>query len=103
MKLAWVDGRSIVERCARINELLNKPAYTDQDKTEIEDLLRKLGMTDADDGGRYAVLHQERGRLLRRPTAGGVEIIASGRASWVGGVQLKSKPVDEWRWEVPHW
>jgi len=95
MKLAWEDGREILERYARINQLLNKPVYTDEDKKEIKDLLRKLGLAKKDDGGKYALLRQIRGRLLRRPKAGGIEIVATGRPSWIGWVELKSEPVDE--------
>jgi endonuclease/exonuclease/phosphatase family metal-dependent hydrolase len=94
MKLAWKDGREILDRYARINQLLNKPVYTDEDKTEIKDLLRKLGLAKKDDGGKYAELRQIRGRLLRRPKTGGVEITATGRPSWIGWVELKSEPVD---------
>lgn len=96
------DSRGIAGRCEQINELLNKAAYTEEDKTEIQLLLVKLGLTNNDDG-RYAVLHQEQGRLLRRPEAGVIEIIASGRASWTGGVEQKSEAANTWRWEVPFW
>jgi hypothetical protein len=54
MKLAWEDGREILERYARINQLLNKTVYSPTDKAEIKDLLRKLGVAKKDDGGRYA-------------------------------------------------
>src|SRR5215216_6585723 len=67
MKLAWADGREILERYERINQLLTKPVYSDADKAEIKDLLRRLGLAKKDDGGRYAELRQARGRLLRRP------------------------------------
>ena len=90
MKLDWDDGRVVLERYARINQLLNKSVYTDEDKSEIKDLLRKLGLAKKDDGGRYAELRQVRGRLLRCPKGGGLEIIAAGRPSWIGWVELKS-------------
>jgi len=59
------------------------------------DLLAKLGLAERDDGGEFALLRQNRGRLLRRPLAGGTEIIASGRDVWIGWVEHKTEPVNE--------
>jgi endonuclease/exonuclease/phosphatase family metal-dependent hydrolase len=42
LQLDWEDGRVILERYARINQLLNKPVYSDEDKSEIKELLRAL-------------------------------------------------------------
>jgi hypothetical protein len=45
MNLAtWADGRPVLEQHARINQLLNKTTYSSVDKTEILDLLTKLGL-----------------------------------------------------------
>jgi len=87
--------RVVLEQYARINDLFNQPAYNKADKAEMVDLLAKLGLTERDDGGEFALLRQNRGRLLRRPLAGGTEIIANGRADWIGWVELKSEPVNE--------
>ncbi len=81
LKLDWEDGRVVLERYARINQLLAKPLYGEEDKKEIKDLLRKLGLAKRDDGGRFAELRQVRGRLLSRPKRGGLEITARARAS----------------------
>jgi endonuclease/exonuclease/phosphatase family metal-dependent hydrolase len=88
-------GRVVLERYARLNDLFNQPAYSKADKAEMVELLGKLGLAERDDGGEFALLRQNRGRLLRRPLAGGTEIIASGRADWIGWVELKSEPVNE--------
>ena len=40
-----------------------------------------------------AVLRQVRGRLVRRPPGGGVEVVADGRGDWVGWVDLTTEPV----------
>jgi hypothetical protein len=80
-KPASDEARGIPELCEQLNALLEKAAYTEEDKTEMQLLLFKLGLTN-DDDGRYAVLRQEQGRLLRRPQAGAIDIVASGRTSW---------------------
>ena len=91
---AW-QGQPTLERQARINELLNKASYSADDKTEIVKLLTELGLAKKDDGGKFAQLRQNRGRLLKRPKSGGIEIVAGGRADWIGWVELKTEPVNE--------
>jgi predicted extracellular nuclease len=95
LKLSWDEGKKVLEPYTQLNRLLGKAVYTDDDKREIARLLRKLGLDKKDDGGKYALLRQIRGRLLKRPKAGGLEIVAKGRAGWIGWVELKTEPVDE--------
>ena len=91
----WEAGRPTLERQARINSLLNEPTYGPAEKEEIIVLIKALGLAKTDDGGRFARLRQNRGRLLRRTKGGGIEIIATGRDDWVGWVELKTEPVSE--------
>lgn len=90
----WEKGKPALEQHARINALFGEPNYTDAVKAEIVDLLKALGLGKADDGGEYARLRQNRGRLLKR-TKGGIEIVASGRDAWIGWVELEVGPVDQ--------
>lgn len=91
----WAEGRPVLERHARINALLAKQIYKPADKAKIVELLKELGLEKSDDGGQFAMLRQNRGRLVRRPRGGGIEVVAGGREEWVGWVELKSEPVDE--------
>lgn len=91
----WEEGRPTLERHARINELLNTAVYGADDKAEIVKLLKELGLAKKDDGGEFAQLRQNRGHLLKRPQSGGIEIVANGRADWIGWVELKAEPVNE--------
>jgi endonuclease/exonuclease/phosphatase family metal-dependent hydrolase len=92
--LDWSEGRSVLDLHARINALFGESIYTDAIKDQILDILKQLGLDKADDGGKYAVLRQNRGRLLRR-YAGEVTVIAHGRADWIGWVELITEPVNE--------
>ena len=85
-------GREALEQHARINSLFEEPVYTDVVKDEIKDLLGKLGLAKADDGGKFARLRQNRGQLIERNP---LEVVASGREDWVGWVELEMEPVDE--------
>jgi predicted extracellular nuclease len=91
----WEEGRPTLERHARINDLLNNTTYSAEDKAEIVKLLMELGLGKKDDGGRFAQLRQNRGKLLKRPKSGGIEIVAGGREDWIGWVELKTEPVNE--------
>ena len=92
---SWAQGRPVLDKHARINKLLNRPVYRPVDKERIAQLLAELGLERSDDGGEFVRLRQNRGRLLRRPRAGGLEIVADGRAGWIGWVELKTAPVNE--------
>jgi endonuclease/exonuclease/phosphatase family metal-dependent hydrolase len=89
--LDWSFGREALQQHARINELFEEPVYTDAVKDEIKDLLTKLGLANADDGGKFARLRQNRGKLLQRNP---LRIVADGRDSWVGWVELEREPVN---------
>ncbi len=94
----WERGRPALEAYTAINSLLNKPLYTAEDKKEIRRLLGVLGLRKKDDGGEYAQLRQNRGRLLVRRKVGNgtrLDIVADGRANWIGWVELKTEPVNK--------
>ena len=78
-----------------INALLRKATYSAPDQVRILQLLDALGLRKSDDGGDFARLRQNRGQLVRRRQNGEVEVVAAGRADWVGWIELKSEPVDE--------
>jgi endonuclease/exonuclease/phosphatase family metal-dependent hydrolase len=90
----WFEGKPVLEAQAELNALFNQESYTQERKQRMVELLQILGLTRADDA-RYARLRKLRGRLLRRPRAGGVEVVADGRADWIGWVELKTEPVDD--------
>ena len=76
------------ETLARLDALLGKPAYSEDDRAETEALLIALGL-EAGDEGDGVVLRQVRGRLVRRPPSGGIEVVATGRSDWIGSVEAK--------------
>ena len=90
----WAVGRPALEAHARLNRLLEEPEYTPAIRDQIVEQLDVLELT-RDDEGPFALLRQNRGRLLRRPRAGGVEVVAAGRGDWIGWVELTTEPVDE--------
>ncbi|MGD9659251.1 MAG: endonuclease/exonuclease/phosphatase family protein [Methylocystis sp.] len=88
------EGKPILERFAEMSALLAQPSYSAADKSRMAKLLRALGL-ERSDTGEFVILRRNRGALLRRPRSGGVEIVADGRADWVGSLELIDEPIDE--------
>jgi len=91
---SWAAGRPVLQAHAELGQLLQEDSYDDAVKTRILLLLDRLGLTRGDES-EFVRLRKIRGRLLRRPKCGPVEVVAAGRASWIGWVELKSEHVDE--------
>jgi endonuclease/exonuclease/phosphatase family metal-dependent hydrolase len=79
---------------ARVNQLIAREVYHEATKVEILEQLKILGLLRSD-SGTYAVLRKIRGRFLTRRQSGETLVAASGRASWVGWVELTTEPVSE--------
>lgn len=90
---SWADGKPVLEAFARLNELLGEANYTDSRKQRMADLMIQLGLEKSDEGP-FVILRRNRGSLLKRPRAGGLEITASGRADWAGSLELIEAPID---------
>jgi endonuclease/exonuclease/phosphatase family metal-dependent hydrolase len=88
-------GKGALEDTARLNTIFAKTQYTSADKTEILERLSSLGLLKSDEGGEFARLRQNHGQLLKRPKTGPPEVVANGRGSWIGWVELKTDHVDE--------
>ena len=78
----WAQGTD-PDQARADQRVLNKPLYSIPDKQKIKDLLLEFGL-EKRDGGEWVILRQNRGKLLKRPKAGGLEIVANGRDDWIG-------------------
>jgi endonuclease/exonuclease/phosphatase family metal-dependent hydrolase len=90
----WQAGADILAAYSSLNTLLAKDEYTPEDKDEIVDLLKRLGLGRSDES-KWAVLRQNRGKLVRRPARADPIVIADGRGDWLGWVELKREPLSE--------
>ncbi len=91
---SWTAGRPILEAHAQLNTLFAEAVYTAARKQRILDLLAELGLLHAD-AAEFAILRVIRGQLVVRHRDGTVEVVADGRADWVGWVDLTREPADE--------
>lgn len=90
-----------------VNTLFGKAAYSDADKERIVELLVALDVYFVNQHGvarrrettspQWAWLRANRGKFDRQPqdTSQGMEIIATGRASWIGWIELATEAVSE--------
>ncbi len=85
--------RTVLAAHARLAGLFELADYGPVE-AEILDLLDTLGIL-RDDEGEFVRLRKLRGQLVRRPRSGPVELVADGRADWVGFLELKKVAVDE--------
>ncbi|MBI5716377.1 MAG: endonuclease/exonuclease/phosphatase family protein [Burkholderiales bacterium] len=90
----WAEGKPVLERFAKLNQLLGELNYTPARKQTMVGLMKGLGLENSDTG-EYVLLRQNRGALVKRPRSGGLEIVAEGRADWAGTLELRDEPVDE--------
>ncbi len=81
------EPNELLDAYATLNALLQEPTYTPNIKQGILDELEKLGLLKSDTA-EYAILRQNRGRLLKRSATTGVEVVAEGRSDWIGWVEL---------------
>lgn len=91
---SWSQGKPILEKFAKLNALLGEVSYTAARKLKMVELMLELGLEKSDTGP-FVILRRNRGTLLKRPKAGGIEILAAGRADWSGSLELIDEPVDE--------
>ena len=89
----WADGADTLKNFAALNDILGKTTYSKADKTHIIDLMKKLGI-DKKDEGKFVILRQNHGHLVKRGKAS-LQVVADGRGNWIGWLDLKIEAVDE--------
>ncbi|WP_221391927.1 endonuclease/exonuclease/phosphatase family protein [Dyadobacter sp. NIV53] len=89
------EARRVIKLQAKLNELFQKPVYETSDKLRILEIMEETGLLKTNNAT-YILLRKIRGKLIKRPLSGNdYEIVANGRADWVGWAELKMAPVNE--------
>lgn len=93
----WADGAKVLKDYARLNELIGKDVYSAADKQEMLTIMgRHAGLSSPQKKeSTYLQLRDIRGDFLKKPQGKPVEIVATGRASWIGWFELKREPIKE--------
>lgn len=102
----WAEGRPQLAAFERFNRTAQRRFYRIVDKERMLDDLLTLGViTRASSDGRLirqpnaaaqmALLRENRGDFIVERRATGIEIVATGRADWIGWIELVVEPVDD--------
>jgi endonuclease/exonuclease/phosphatase family metal-dependent hydrolase len=98
------QGQPILNAYAAFNGLIEQPAYSPADKARMIDLLVQLDIYRVTNGivhryrtptPQWAWLRANHGTFDVDHTGTGIEILATGRSSWTGWLELATEPVDE--------
>jgi hypothetical protein len=104
---SWAEGRPILNAYHRVNALFSKANYSAADKRRIRDYLVTLDIYYVNTYGairrkrtphpRWAWMRKNHGKFDRQPNDStvDVEITASGRADWIGWVDLAKESTNE--------
>src|SRR5688572_14033052 len=93
----WAEGQPILDAYGEFNSLIAKAVYSSADKSRMIQLLLQLEVYRRDNGvvrrsqtrhPRWAWLRANRGRFDVEREKTGIEIVATGRSSWIGWLEL---------------
>lgn len=87
-------AQCVIRAVAELNSLFEADVYSDVDKERMLELVDELEFNRFNKGP-LALIRKIRGGIFRHPQAGGIEVVATGRDSWVGWAELITAPVDE--------
>ena len=88
------EAQRVIEAVVELNGLFEKDVYSDADKARMVQLVDELEFNRYNEGP-LSLVRKIRGAIFKRPRIGGIEVVASGRDSWIGWAELKTAPVDE--------
>jgi endonuclease/exonuclease/phosphatase family metal-dependent hydrolase len=88
------ESQRIIQAVAELNSLFEKNLYGDEDCQRMLELAEELQFNRFDEGP-FALIRKIRGSIFKRPRSGGIEVVATGRSSWVGWAELKTESVND--------
>ncbi len=87
-------AQDIIQSVTELNSIFEETNYSAAQKARILELVAALNFNRFNEGP-FARIRKIRGRIIRRPRAGGIEVVADGRGDWIGWAELKTAPVNE--------
>jgi endonuclease/exonuclease/phosphatase family metal-dependent hydrolase len=87
----WTAGQPALDAAGELNALINKRVYADADKRRMLHLLKKQQLLATRPNNPLLELRKVRGQLFELSPK--PRIVASGRESWAGWVELKTEPL----------
>lgn len=92
---SWEEGKSVLEDFSRLNNLIARPTYSNKIKNDLIEIMERYPGLISKGESKYIRLRDTRGKFIKKSTSGQVEIIANGRADWIGWFELVKEQVKE--------
>jgi endonuclease/exonuclease/phosphatase family metal-dependent hydrolase len=91
----WGEGQPAIDAAHELNVLFQQEKYSSADKQRMLELLDAQGLLETRPHNPLLELRKIRGQLFKKPMNGPAEIVANGRADWVGWIDLKTQPIED--------
>src|SRR5260221_12837858 len=91
----WAQGTPILDDFARLSDLIQQPVYTAAIKSELLKIMKRYQGLISKGTSEYILLRENRGDFVKQPKGKPAEIVAAGRASWIGWFELVKEPAKE--------
>jgi endonuclease/exonuclease/phosphatase family metal-dependent hydrolase len=88
------EGNKALVHYVHLSTILQEPVYTAEHKRAIQECVEALRLSQ-DGDSEFVILRENRGRLLEWPHPDSPEVVAEGRGTWVGWLELKREAVNE--------
>lgn len=95
---SWEQGKPVLDDFSRLNDLIQKPIYSETNKQEMLDIMkqkRNAGLLELSQESKFMRLRVIRGKFLKRPKNQPREIVANGRNDWIGWLELNTEDIKE--------
>jgi endonuclease/exonuclease/phosphatase family metal-dependent hydrolase len=87
-------GQPYLDAYAELNSLFAKPQYAEDDKARMLEILTEQKLTGTRPQNKHLEFRKIRGQLVAK-RGNRYEIVANGRADWVGWIELKEKEISD--------
>ena len=88
---SWSEGQPALNAAGELNALFNRRVYTAANRRRMLHLLAQFGLLASRANNRFLTLRTVRGQLIERKAGKPPQIVATGRDSWTGWVELKKE------------
>ena len=91
---SFAKGQPYLDAFHTLNSIFAKAAYNAQDKATILKLMKEHGLHVTRPKNKHLEFRKIRGQLLAKKS-GEYQVVANGRADWVGWIELKEKEIND--------
>lgn len=91
----WDEGKEVLEDYKTLSDIVQHETYTEGDKAAILEIMGKYKGLLSNGESRYILLRDNKGKLIRKNKDKTYEVVANGRADWIGWFELVTEEIKE--------